>query len=123
MTKENELKPCPFCGGKANLYRDEDRFDHYLAQCETSGCVETPWHTKQETIRIWNTRANSPDHVIVRRETLEGIKKPDLQGEEYERPEPWMDDVYPFESGEVVGSVWSWNSLIDQLLAGDFKDG
>ena len=59
-----ELKPCPFCGGEAEV--NEDRLDGYtifIVSCENSKCpviVETmhrAGNTKAQAIEAWNRRA------------------------------------------------------------------
>ena len=60
-----ELKPCPFCGGKAWLngtimWSDlSKRFSVFCCECR----VETPRtsHTKEEAIEAWNRRAKHED--------------------------------------------------------------
>ncbi len=57
----SELKPCPFCGGKAIIRHNED-FNTYYPECETGadclGCCfdEASFPTEQETLEAWNTR-------------------------------------------------------------------
>ena len=51
-----ELKPCPFCGGKAQLV-DEDTGDMktYYVLCDR--CVQTyPFSQKERAIEYWNRR-------------------------------------------------------------------
>lgn len=55
MTK---LKPCPFCGAKGEVYKA-----HFVegacAGCSNSKCEMGPatWEeTREEAVRIWNTR-------------------------------------------------------------------
>lgn len=55
----SELKPCPFCGGEAEVYlaaRYEDK-DYYHVRC-TNDCVYTKKarHNENEAIEAWNTR-------------------------------------------------------------------
>ena len=55
----NELKPCPFCGGKATI-RHESSFDVYYIHCDT--CNSETGNTglyleKGKAIEAWNTRA------------------------------------------------------------------
>ena len=79
---DDELLPCPFCGGKAYLFWDSDNdnpfFDDGTSEvywqvkhnCEMPSnavnyfvdsdflCFRTPWYKdKQKAIAIWNRRA------------------------------------------------------------------
>ena len=62
-----ELKPCPFCGGKAEIVAvdppDADRSYHehgFLAQCVDDNCdvcvVAGPCETAAEVAEQWNNR-------------------------------------------------------------------
>ena len=54
---KEELKPCPFCGGKAKVYK-EDKADEFtfVAACTECFCEVNGVHTKQEAINAWNIR-------------------------------------------------------------------
>ena len=60
----NELKPCPFCGGKADIYLSNDVPPSYgvwhycmFGKNTYDIKVETRWRrTKQEAIDLWNSR-------------------------------------------------------------------
>ena len=65
--KEVELKPCPFCGGEAIVYEDEEN-DCYMIGCKSCCAVEpmTEWcESKEDAIVQWNTR--KPMEQIVER--------------------------------------------------------
>lgn len=50
------LKPCPFCGGKAELYKSS--FDYGSKNIECSEChIVTRDGRKYDVITIWNRRA------------------------------------------------------------------
>jgi len=55
MRMSEELKRCPFCGSPAELIRGDD---DYCAECSNDKCrADRPgWWTKEEAIRVWNTR-------------------------------------------------------------------
>ena len=59
----NELKPCPFCGGKAELIRNynPDNKSQYINShviCTVCGFqIHSDYHT-EKTIKAWNQRAN-----------------------------------------------------------------
>lgn len=69
-----ELKPCPFCGGKAKVYDYE--VEHYIFDPVTPGYIDTEYETvygcdcecgcniserksKEEAIEAWNRRDNN----------------------------------------------------------------
>lgn len=58
-----ELKPCPFCGGLAELI--EPTPHEFLVQCAADAtecfvfCTSGPYDTAEQAARVWNRRANS----------------------------------------------------------------
>ena len=67
MTDEIEIKPCPFCGGKAKLLKDEfgGTSDWWYAACGNLDCgirAETADRpTPQEAAKLWNRRAGEDE--------------------------------------------------------------
>ena len=73
--KETELKPCPFCGGKANVYEyeaeqaiydkdtlgflDIERSARYGCGCPVCGCIIADKTSKEQAINAWNRRADN----------------------------------------------------------------
>lgn len=57
-----ELKPCPFCGGKANLVKDE-LYKGFYVTCDNYDCfieVKTnSYHYKRLAISEWNRRVSN----------------------------------------------------------------
>ena len=52
------LKPCPFCGGEARLYRLEMEYTYYNIVACPDCRVWTRWFaSKNDAISAWNTRA------------------------------------------------------------------
>ena len=75
----SELKPCPFCGGKANFSlgkAGEGEDWHYLecAECEAMGPrVQYAAHNiaiKEAIASAWNTRTPTPDPATIREAAL-----------------------------------------------------
>jgi Lar family restriction alleviation protein len=61
---ETKLKPCPFCGGKAELVKSNMTLtfaDSFCVRCDNLGCFirpNTPHRLSDEdAINIWNRRA------------------------------------------------------------------
>lgn len=56
----NELKPCPFCGGEAFVWRTNHRT---YVQCEnyvmTTHRIEVSGITDKEAFELWNRRADN----------------------------------------------------------------
>lgn len=62
MSEDIKLKPCPFCGGKAELVADVfDQKRIWYVRCCGTGCAvfsETADRpTPQEAAKLWNRRA------------------------------------------------------------------
>lgn len=70
---EKKLKPCPFCGGKAEIIHSEPstaRFNegaiHSAVACFNINCRVMPypklWEVNEvEAVKAWNTRAGEQD--------------------------------------------------------------
>ncbi len=53
-----ELKPCPFCGGKAYLDKVTDDYPNYVIRCWGCG-VSTQWCAdKNKAVELWNRRVD-----------------------------------------------------------------
>lgn len=61
---QNELKPCPFCGGKAIILQTDTsyRYSKYFATCNSCG-AEMPrvCRTREEAIEVWNRRVDNAE--------------------------------------------------------------
>ena len=74
MTETN-LKPCPFCGGTANIAKGQIEFWAYCPHC---GVQTELYETEKEVAKAWNTRKIEEAQAaeIVRlRGNIEAIKK------------------------------------------------
>ena len=55
----DELKPCPFCGGKANAFICGRIF---VVECESCGTSSDGFDSKKEAVEAWNRRADDNGH-------------------------------------------------------------
>lgn len=55
-----ELKPCPFCGGKAIMVKHKNEIvdNLYSVCCGVCYCA-TPWGTEKQAAHDWNRRTNN----------------------------------------------------------------
>lgn len=59
---EKELKPCPFCGGKAKMvvYTNYNDDNDYVVNCTRCDATVPIWHeTPEEAAQCWNRRAGN----------------------------------------------------------------
>ena len=55
-----DLKPCPFCGGKAILGIDEnDRKRPYFVYCDKCNNSTAFYKSKRKAVEAWNRRVES----------------------------------------------------------------
>lgn len=70
-----ELKPCPFCGGTAQVYTyveeqaiydkhtlgflDTEERTVYGAGCPECGCIVAEKYSEEQAVEAWNRRANN----------------------------------------------------------------
>ena len=52
-----ELKPCPFCGGKANLAQTV-RTGFWYIICRNCDIATLQYSSAEKARRVWNRRAN-----------------------------------------------------------------
>ena len=58
-----ELKPCPFCGGEAELVHP--RGGTYIVGCSNEDCpiwCGLAFNTKEHAVKFWNTRTPKETH-------------------------------------------------------------
>lgn len=67
--KENNLLPCPFCGGEADVNFNNGVLErqYYVHCCKDiiHGCVvqDTTYARETDAIKAWNTRTPSPEVI------------------------------------------------------------
>jgi len=52
-----ELKPCPFCGSKAEIYQDYE--GSWTIECTVCFARSWPRKDKEQAIEAWNRRATN----------------------------------------------------------------
>jgi hypothetical protein len=65
--EERKLKPCPFCGGEADLMQSTSTLGyishHWSVNCTVEGCCETGWlESESEAEAAWNRRSGDEKH-------------------------------------------------------------
>lgn len=68
MNKENELLPCPFCGGAAEMIEipHVPRGTDYTPRCKNTSCcgrLTKKWAYRETAVMMWNRRANEKQTV------------------------------------------------------------
>lgn len=58
-----ELKPCPFCGGKGDYYYIMTMRKHWIG-CSNCNCATDGYDTEEEAIEAWNTRAKDANYGL-----------------------------------------------------------
>ena len=64
------LKPCPFCGGEAKLYKLPKEHPYVyrvacLGDCKTAYGISFSYSEKYTAIKQWNRRAPDADHAAL----------------------------------------------------------
>lgn len=58
-----QLRPCPFCGGEANIYQMHFWGTTYTCECSDCGIETKPMDTEAEAIEAWNRRVATDKNV------------------------------------------------------------
>lgn len=65
----NELKPCPFCGGKAKLLKfsspDKNMFIFTVQCTQCTKTIAHPFTAKKEAIKTWNSIKSRPKEELL----------------------------------------------------------
>ena len=59
-----EVKPCPFCGSKAGIFKDDKNSDNirYGVMCTGIDCAFWGWfESAEEAARSWNRRVSNDE--------------------------------------------------------------
>lgn len=72
-TKTDELKPCPFCGGKASFERQGTHRQSCIVVCDSCGCRHESGYEYELSAHGWNTRQPA---MHADADTLERFRNP-----------------------------------------------
>lgn len=110
----NELKPCPFCGGKAEIganeyYDGANTFFVYCTKCKMQ--MNTKIDTG-EAISAWNNRAEQPNKSL----TLEELKQMD--------GEPVWIEIYgkgnwyqfAYQENDKIIAFWQFGCEVEEYF-------
>lgn len=88
------LLPCPFCGGKAEIYRVIIRPGTFYAWCDECETRSNYYNTEEDAARAWNSRAER---------TCRAIYDGDDSGHEFRYYEPsYVPNFCPECGAKVV---------------------
>ena len=83
--KDRELKPCPFCGGKAKIIEVADYSStggsYWNVLCKLLNCCAQYGETKRQAISAWNKRS----YRLLGEEELEKILRGNIDCEYHHR--------------------------------------
>jgi Lar family restriction alleviation protein len=109
---DEELKPCPFCGGKAIFVRTGARRHSCIVSCESCGCRHESSDTYDLSGTSWNTRYAEQELEAVKREYWEmGVTECVEELNKTESDATW---ILPNESRESTLALVKW--LRDNLI-------
>lgn len=72
----SDLKGCPFCGGRAEWLQTWNQATPYSIGCSRCGIDSDEYNTKDDAVRMWNTRVTSNKHTLP---TAAESKEPDAR--------------------------------------------
>ena len=61
-----QLRPCPFCGGEANIYQMHFWDRTYTCECSDCGIETKPMNTEAEAIEARNRRTETASDTLMR---------------------------------------------------------
>lgn len=126
MSKEFELKPCPFCGAAAKLEQLNDHHgDYYNLGCSNHKCMahhviytETPDEMPVEkAVATWNTRPDFAAGRALGRREMKGECKAKCVAERDEFIDRAANNDGSRESDFAFGSVCSAERIKDAIEA------
>lgn len=71
------LKPCPFCGGKADINRCGNRWQAWCRHCATIQMGEF-YDTEADAIAAWNRRAGDDTNVVTNADRIRSMSDKEL---------------------------------------------
>ena len=110
MAESIQLKPCPFCGGKAGIHRCADLENERMAavmtgkygvHCKECKTATTPYDTEEKAVEAWNKRKRSE---VLTESMIETI----------ENPKQTLDNMGdPLEQIKVVSAMKSQSMVLE----------
>lgn len=59
MSETKELKPCPFCGSRADVFQTLNGY--HCVQCVVCGCGTLNTRNEEIAVKAWNRRVKNND--------------------------------------------------------------
>lgn len=78
---DDDLLPCPFCGGKAETYpstirlgQEQELRHFWIVDCTICNAAIEFNGTQDSAIKTWNTRANDNQSITTKKSTIDEVK-------------------------------------------------
>ena len=126
----SELKPCPFCGGKAELvcvpapYGEQGMSpSRWFVHCPHYCCKQYPQVSDHDAVEQWNARMNAPPMPIPKTLLVEykGYTAKIIEDDDEDQPR-WhgmvlgINDLLAFDGDTQDEAVQSFHDIIDDYL-------
>ena len=128
MGFDDELKPCPFCGGKAELVSKSSQFSglspvRWYVHCPNYCCKQYPQMSDHDAIEMWNMRRIARKEPI-QRTALVGykgytgkiIQDSDDEGSYFHGVVIGITDLLVFEGKTLEEAEQSFHDIIDDYF-------
>lgn len=60
----SEIKPCPFCGGRAEYWEDNQYQDRHVIECQNCGTTRRSEYGYDSVLQDWNCRYDAKGNRI-----------------------------------------------------------
>jgi hypothetical protein len=128
MTDAPELKPCPFCGGEAELVRGMPKGGYDRVECTTPGCwaeVSAGGEDEDKAIAAWSTRASPRVRPLEWDERYDGVSRAEYRPRHFyechDIGRGWVCHETIRGTGHSIGEVWTTREEAKAAAQADYE--